>query len=145
MGRLVALMLFMVAMAGYGQSGPETTSTRSDEFETLAEKVEFLERYVTFDRTYHSLDYVIDYFDGGRGMLPAPSEWDIRIVAVVPKDELGQWSSELHTSEPFDIGWVESVGVTINHFELERWYCKGDIEVAVDEDNSTVIYRNVAI
>ena len=135
----------MIGLSSCGQTGPSTTSTKSIEFKTIEEKVEFLEKYVAFDRSYYSLDFDIFYRNGGNGLLPSPSEWDIKIVAVVPKDELEHWTAGLSPVQPFDIDWIKNIVAPINYTGFSQWYRKGGIEVVVDEQNSVIVYRNLVM
>ncbi len=67
-----------------------STDTSSESFATVADRVEFLQRYVTFRRGYRDLGLHIVYHNGGGGRRPGPSECDIRVVAVVPPGELAR-------------------------------------------------------
>lgn len=83
MARRLSLILAVVLVAGCGRGGPPTTRTNSSAYSTVQERASFLHQYVTFRRTYETLDFDIVYLNNG-GMLPAPSEWDIRLIATVP-------------------------------------------------------------
>ena len=88
----MVVVLLVSSLAGCGGSrGPASTDTSSASFPTRTERFEFLQRYVTFRRGYRELDFHIVYRDGGGGAVPGPSEWDIRVVAIVPAEELASW------------------------------------------------------
>lgn len=144
MKNIALAIIVLILTASCDSSGPESTETQSHRFNSLEEKVEFLNRYVKFRRTYHELDFDILFRNGGGGMLPSPSEWDIKIVAVVPKSELGLWSSGLSPAQAFDPDWINSVRLHNSNIEFSSWYREAGIEVAVDEKNSLVAYRNQA-
>ncbi len=61
-------------------TGPATTETSSSNLTYLSEKIEFLERYVTFRRNYQSLEFHINYHNNGSSLVPGPSDWDIRLM-----------------------------------------------------------------
>src|SRR5688500_11682624 len=64
---------------------------KSDSIGTLAERVAFLERHVTFRRKYEALDFDVFVARGDQRGVPGPSEWDVRVVAVVPEEDMGTW------------------------------------------------------
>ena len=136
-------MLIAVLVAGCGQSGPPSTNTSSARFATLAEKVAFLQEYVRFKRTYRQLDFAIRYTNNSGGMVPGPSEWDVRIVAVVPPSELGAWTSGLRPAPSPDTGWLAGAPTPIDHSGVTQWFHKGGLVVGVDKGKSVVVYRNL--
>ena len=89
--RATAILLMSALVGCGGPTGPASTNTTSDALPSLAQRVEFLERYVTFRRQYQELGFHIVYHNNGGGGVPGPSDWDIRVVAVVPPEQLPQW------------------------------------------------------
>src|SRR3954451_19838714 len=88
----IPVILAVCLIVGCGRSGPASTRTVSSQFATVAERAKFLEKYVTFRRTYETLDFDVMYQNnGGGGGAPGPSDWDVRLVATVPAAELGTW------------------------------------------------------
>ena len=75
-----------------GRSGPPTASQTSKATARLSDRVKFLQQYVTFRREYVDLEYNVVFQNngGGRG-IPGPSDWDIRIVATVPPEQIQAW------------------------------------------------------
>lgn len=127
---------------GGGSDGPPTTETSSTKFSTLSEKVAFLEQYVTFRRTYEDLDFVIAFHNNSGGLVPGPSDWDIRIIARVPSTDLGQWTRGLHSTTAPDIKWLKALPRRLDYSGVSAWFQSGRLLVGVDEDNSIVVYRN---
>lgn len=76
----------------------------SSKFTTLSEKQEFLECYVKFRRSYDDLHFHLSYIDGGSGMVPSPTEWNVRVLSVVPAGEIDQWTVGLNTASDTDLG-----------------------------------------
>lgn len=145
---ILLLLLTMVCVVGCGRpDGPQSTSTSSTKFSTLSEKVEFLEQYVRFRRTYEDLDFVIYYKNGSEGRLdaPAPSEWDIRIIAKVPLAELSQWTKGLPPTSSPEVDWLGDLSGRIDHSGVLAWFQSDGRLVGVDEDNAVIVYRSVAM
>ena len=76
---------------GGGRGGKGVVRQRSDTLATLAERVAFLEKHVTFRRGYEALAFDVMAADNSGGGVPGPSEWDIRFIAVVPEGEVEKW------------------------------------------------------
>lgn len=102
---------------------------------------------MTFRRTYHELDFKIHFRNGGDGMLPSPSEWDIRIVAIVPTEELGAWIPQgvkpeavAETDWLKEVpGWDRAIGVT--EWYVEKNFTNRGKIVGVDRARSVMAYR----
>ena len=139
----IILLSLLILTCGCSKSGPPTTNTSSSNFSSLAEKVAFLEKYVTFKRSYTKLDFIVHYLNGG-GWVPGPSEWTVCIIAQVPSDQLELWTSN-HTAieKPDDLTWLNEVTTSIDYSSLSKWYRTGRITVATDPNNSIIVYRNV--
>ncbi len=135
----------VLLVAGCGQSGPPSTNTSSKKFATLADKVAFLQKFVRFKRNYRQLDFAIQYSNNSGGLVPGPSEWDVRIVAVVPPGELTAWTSGLTPATSPATGWLADVPTPIDHSAVTQWFQKGGVVVGVDKRNSVVVYRNLGM
>src|SRR5215470_1405257 len=113
----IRIVIFTLALliGGCVQSGPATTKTKSSAFATVDERAKFLHKYVTFRRTYETLDFDISYQNNGGGMAPGPSDWDIRLVATVPASEVQAWvpAGVSATAAP-DTGWLQSAPTTLD-------------------------------
>lgn len=87
-----------VSSATAATAGPASTTTHSATLSELAARRAFLERYVTFRRRYDTLDFRIEFHNGGEGgriTTPGPSDWDIVIAARVPAEEIPRWTAGL--------------------------------------------------
>lgn len=124
----------------------KTAKITSSNFSSLDKKILTLEKYVYFRRSYNSLDFSIDYHDNSTGFLTAPSDWDIRIIAIVPKNEINHWVSGLTLStKPTNTAWLHGIPSNINYQSITEWYEQyGQEWVGVDRVNGIVVYRNVA-
>ncbi len=121
-----------------------TGETKSSEFSSLSEKILHIEKYVSFRRKYKNLDFNINYHDNSTGAISAPSDWDIRIIAVVPKNEISSWLSGMKLSiKPIDQRWLQDIPSNINYQYISEWYeLYGQEFVGIDRENGIVVYRN---
>lgn len=139
--RPTALLTLVLAGCG-GQTEPTSTDMTSDALPTLAERVEFLQRYVTFRRGYSELGFRIHYRNNGGGLIPGPSEWDIRLVAKVPSSELGGWvPADVEPASATDAGWLADVPDGARAAGISEWYTGPGMVVGVDRSRSIVAYR----
>ncbi len=129
----------------------KTTHSVSATFATLDERQRFLERYVTFRRTYDALEFKIDFVDD-TSFAPGPSAvaCDIRLYAKVPSDQLPKWSDGLEPwPAPTDLGWAADMPSAPADLAGFAWYRdrpsdSGAGRVAgVSQASSEVLYRNV--
>lgn len=136
-----AMLVVADIVTGCKPSGPPTTTTSSDSFATLEEKTAFLEKYVTFRRSYNKLEYLIIFYNNGGG-LPGPSDWDITIIAQVPRKELEVWISGTCLSAKPVGDWLPYFTKTIELSGVSEWFRSNRILVGIDRKMSIVVYRN---
>ena len=147
MQTLARLFLFIcvaltVLLVGCKPSGPASTKTTSAAYATVAERTKFLKEYVTFRRTYETLDFDVMYQNNGGGMVPAPSDWDVRLVATVPASELQTWvPTGVNASSAPDVAWLKSVPTTLDLSGVSEWYIDGSRVVGIDRAQRIVVYR----
>lgn len=142
----MAIRIFFLALTlllvGCGSSGPTSTKTTSNAYATVAERVKFLNEYVKFRRTYETLDFDILYQNNGGGMVPGPSDWDLRLVATVPASELQAWVPPgVAASTAPDVTWLKSIPTTLDLSGLSEWYIDGSRVVGIDRARRIVVYR----
>ena len=136
------IFIATLLLVACNSSGPATTRTNSSSFASIAERVRFLEEYVTFRRTYETLDFDIMYQNNGGGMVPGPSDWDLRLVASVPESELLAWIPEGAKASPTaDKEWLNSVPTALDLSGVSEWYVDGDRVVGLDRTRRIVVYR----
>ncbi len=134
-------MLTLVATGACGPSRPPSRHTRSFEIKSLGERVRFLEQYISFKRHYRALEFDIDYHDNSGGLVPGPSDWDIALVAVVPAQELSQW-----TKDTTPVSLMPSMAPTFVNSKVDvsginEWYESKQKVVGIDRARSIVVYR----
>lgn len=139
------LLLSMCMVSCGGQSGPPSTSQTSVALPQIRDRIEFIEEYVTFRRSYSQLEYDIVYHNNSGGMVPGPSEWDIKIRAIVPTEQITDWiPTDVLSSDEQSPQWLRQIPGTIPVDGVTEWYREGRIEVGVDRTKSIVAYRNLA-
>lgn len=141
---ILLLIVFPVIVVGCGAKKSKTTDTDSAGFSTLGEKQAFLEQYVTFRRNYENLEFDVSYIDGGDGMVPGPTEWDIRVSAKVPADAINEWISGMTQTNSADTSWVSSIPNAPNQLDAFQWYEDGRKLVGISPEERIVLYRNLA-
>ncbi|NJM99799.1 MAG: hypothetical protein HC800_24075 [Phormidesmis sp. RL_2_1] len=144
------LLPLLIAITVAGCSGrpprpPSVTETSAARAE-LADRVRFIENYVTFRRKYVKLDYDVMYQNNGGGMIPGPSDWDIRLIAEVPPAEIDDWvpagAEKIAVSEP---EWLRELPGSIKRDGITEWYRKSGTIVAIDRTRSIVAYWNTTM
>ena len=141
--RFVPAVLMTAVLAGCGgPTGPASTDTSSNALPALEQRVEFLERYVTFRRGYTDLGFHITYRNTGGGMVPGPSERDVRLVAVVPPAELAAWvpAGSVAVSST-DKRWLAGIPDAERASGVREWYEGAGVVVGIDRERSVVAGR----
>jgi hypothetical protein len=135
--------IFAFLLVGCGPSGPPSTQTNSSNFGTLRERAEFLHQYVTFRRTYQTLDFDIRHQNNGEGMAIGPSYWDMRLVATVPESELQNWVlTNVVSPTAIETNWLTSIPTKLDLSGINEWYSDSGREVGIDRNRRIVAYRN---
>jgi len=111
---------------------------------TLGEKKAFLEQYVNFRRNYEELEFDVTFIDGGDGRVPGPTEWDIRVSAKVPADDINDWISGMTQTKSADTSWVSSIPNAPIKLDAFQWYEDGRRLVGSSVADCIVLYRNFA-
>ena len=142
MYRYSILLLFVFAVVGCkASSGPPSTSQTSATTRGLAERIKIVETYVNFRRQYEALEYSIDYENNGGGMVPGPSDWDIRLVAQIPGPELEDWIGANMKPDVTPHKPWHQFGTEIDVSGVDEWFRNGGRVVGIDRENRIVVYR----
>lgn len=137
-----ALLLTAALVGCTGPSGPASTDTSSDSLPSSEQRVEFLQRYVAFRRRYTDLGFHVVYHNNGSGMAPGPSDWDIRLVALVPPEEIAEWAPTGVAAMPStDTQWLVGVPGAARAAGIREWYRGPGLVVGIDRERSVVAYR----
>lgn len=139
---MIALMLLPL---GCRQSGPATVHANSAALATLQARIDLLNQYVTFRRTYETLDFDLMYVDNSRGV-PATNTWDIRLVATVPEAELAAWIPAVPPrADAPNLDWLQAVPTALDLSGVTEWYEDGNRTVGVDRARRIVVWRDLGM
>ncbi|WP_340202119.1 hypothetical protein [Ascidiimonas sp. W6] len=93
--KVVIIGFLTVIITNSCQSENRTTDTYSYEFDSKTEKLQFLKEYLKKDAGLVDANYHIWYQDNGTGMLPAPSDYKIKVALKIEADSLDSWIKNL--------------------------------------------------
>ncbi|MEO0869948.1 MAG: hypothetical protein AAFY17_16230 [Cyanobacteria bacterium J06642_11] len=143
---MVVRLLLIASVLLWGcttSSGPTSVKETSAARPELSDRIDFIEQYVTFDRSYNQLEYDITFQNNGGGLVPGPSDWDIKLLATVPENELAEWIPENATRVDDDPPeWVNAMAESVSVVGITEWYRAGGLEIGIDRSTSTIAYRN---
>jgi hypothetical protein len=113
-----------------------TTDTRSSHFHSTEEKISFLRTYLVFPSPASAAEFHIVYHDNSGGLVPGPSDWDIRAVLKISPENLASWIEGLdRTSEEADLAW----GFDLLPKGDSNWIVKSAPEIYYRQNSSTVV------
>lgn len=127
-------------------SGPPSVNKTSTATAALEDRVNFIEQYVTFDRQYDDLEYSVFYQNNGGGRIPGPSDWDIRLVAKVPPEQIQAWipADSAKGAAPMT-KWYQTTADKIDVSSINEWYADGNRSIGIGRTNSVVVYRSTTL
>jgi hypothetical protein len=105
----------------------KTTHSTSATVPAMKDKQAFVEKYVTFRRSYTALEYKIDYEDD-TSSAPGPSSTgcDVRLYAEVPASEMNDWIAGLNKveppPEPAALAWAREIPNASQSLDGFVWY-----------------------
>jgi len=140
--RIFTVFALLLAVGCNGKTGPPSVTETSAARPVLADRIRFVETYVKFKRKYDDLEYDIFYQNNGGGLVPGPSDWDVRIVAIVPPDEIDNWKivGKLDASIATP-KWVAATARSIDTGLITEWYTDGNRTVGIGRSHNVVAYR----
>ena len=87
------------------------------------------------------LEFHVRRLDGG-SFPPAPSEYDVRLVARVPTAELNDWVPPgVKPVETGDTVWLDAVPGSEKAADITEWYAEPRRIVGIDRLRGIVAYR----
>jgi len=106
---LAGLVLVALATPGCRRSASLTTDTRSSQIASQEDKQAFLARYLRFASPVEAAEFHVTYHDNSGGLVPGPSDWDIRAVLRVRSGDTARWTEGLAPLAPaaptVDLSW----------------------------------------
>lgn len=85
------------------------------------------------------------YQNHGGGMVPGPSDWDIRLIALVPESEIEFWIPPGAEIEDNPMPrWLKDLPGTMERDGISEWYRNSGTVIGVDRELSIVAYRNTS-
>ena len=107
---LLILMLFLTSCSPIAspsstahEEHDRTTDTWSTSFESIEEKLVFLGDYITIFSEVQDAEYHIIYHDNSGGLIPGPSDWDIRVALKVAQEDIPLWTNGMKKLIPNQI------------------------------------------
>ena len=140
-----AFMFLTLALLVTSCQESKTTQTQSKIFKDLKSKISFLQRYMNVQgKTFEKLDFYINFQDNSGGMVPAPNEWDICLIAVIPKEDLGLWIKDLEKLETApDMARFEIVTTDIDYSSVNEWYKKStNSYLGISREKNIIFYSS---
>ena len=134
-------LAILVLAACSGPTSDRSTDTRSVDLSTEAEQIEFLGRYVNLKSAVSETEFHIVYHDNSGGLVPGPSDWDIRAVMVV--DDVAPWIDGKTAVETADFSWADSIVTEgLRPSSQPRYYTNSTTAIAVYEPESIIFFRS---
>jgi hypothetical protein len=85
------------------------------------------------------------YQNNGGGMAPGPSDWDIRLIAVVPKAQIEEWITDgIERSDSLSPNWLKVLPGTIDRTGITEWYHEGGTTIGLDRERGIVAFRSTS-
>ena len=134
-------LLFLAAGCSSRPSADLTTDTKSTELTTEGEKIEFLGRYVTFKSAVSQTVFHIIYYDNSGGLVPGPSDWDIR--AVMRVEDVTGWIEGKTVVDSADFSWAEGLLTDeLRPTSQPIYYTNQTTTIAVFEPEQIIYFRS---
>ena len=142
---LFSSLLIMAGCTGGSIAGVDrTTDTRSTNLATEAEQIEFLGEYVNLKSAVSETEFHIVYHDNSGGMVPGPSDWDVRAVMVV--DDVALWIEGKTVVGTADFSWADSmVGEGLRPSGSPQYFSNGSTTIAVYEPENIILFYSTTM
>jgi len=113
-----------------------TTDTWSSSFDSIEERLVFLGEYLFMFSEVLDAEYHIVFYDNSGGMIPGPSDWDIRVALHIALEDIPLWTEGMQRLAPgqIDVGlWKElkSERFTWQESELVEYWKRPNSKVVL--------------
>ncbi len=139
------LMLFLFTLlvcctSPVNETPSRTTDTHSRDLATEAEQLDFLAQYVTLKSAVSATEFHIVYHDNSNGLVPGPSDWDIR--AVMRVDDVGAWVEGKEAVDSADLSWANDLLTNdLRPISDPTFYANATVELAVFAAEQIIFLR----
>ena len=136
MGLLIGCSLLLLPSPTNRGESDRTTDTWSSSFESAEESLMFLSEYLTMFSEVLDAEYHIVFHDNSGGLVPGPSDWDIRAALKVTPEDIPLWTEGMKKLVPGQIDvdlWNElkSERFTWQADELVEYWRRPDSRVVI--------------
>src|SRR5262245_40161450 len=106
-GLILLWLLARITQLPRPTAAGKSTDTRSAALATDADKIAFLQQYLTLPSPIAATEFHIVYHDNAAGGLPGPSDWDVQAVIKVAPADLPRWTDGMQqvAAGEVDLGW----------------------------------------
>jgi hypothetical protein len=90
-----------------GHTPSRTTDTYSTALATDADKIAFLQQYLTLPSPIAATEFHIVYHDNMANGVPGPSDWDMQVAIKVAPSDLPRWTAGMEqiALDKTDLAW----------------------------------------
>jgi hypothetical protein len=111
-----------------------TTDTWSSSFDSFEEKIKFLSEYIVIPSEVKDAEYHIVYHDNSGGMVPGPSDWDIRVALKILPEYIPLWREGMKKLIPRQIDnsiWdgLATANITWQDTEMVEYWKRPDFPI----------------
>lgn len=134
MRKIIHSTILVLVLLACTQNENKSTRTRSSQFKTKQEKLDFLRKYVVNHSKVLDAEYTIWYQDNSAGGVPGPSDYTMSVAIKTDKDSVGRWVSGFKR---------ENFAVTNelwNELPIQHWQLAGEAQVFTAGSSIKVLY-----
>ena len=123
---VIIFILWQTKASDTEKSQDKTTDKWSVEFSDAEEKLNFLAEYLNMPSEIIDAEYHIVYHDNSQGLVPGPSDWDIRAALKINPDNIALWTEGFEPASPeeIDFAWWEGIsfaGISLDGAKAEYY------------------------
>lgn len=148
----IALLIVTLALRSAGTVGQEenkSTDTWSAGFSSSEERLAFLAEYLITPGEVLDAEYHIVYHDNSTGLIPGPSDWDVRVALKINPDDIELWLDGFASISPEEIDltlWdgLSSDSISWDGKNAEYYRREGEFSYLVAFPGTDIILKAVS-